>query len=150
MIDQVNFLRSKGLNVSYLNSSVSQSDKDIILHNLLTEYNFVFLTPETAASPDMLDVFAKMKSNGTISYIVVDECHCIDMWGFDFRPSYANLGILTSINCQVVAFTATCSPRTEEIILSSLSMHNATIIRQICDRPNISLKVKLKKGDGKD
>ena len=104
MMDQVNFLRSKGLNVTYINSSISQSDKDIIIHNLLSaapEYNFLFLTPETATSPDMLDVLAKMKLSDSIAYIVVDECHCIDMWGFDFRPAYANLGLLTGLRGMV-------------------------------------------------
>ncbi len=60
MMDQVHLLRSKGLNVYYLNSSVPQSDRDVIVHNVLSnasEYNFVFLTPEFATSPDMLDVF---------------------------------------------------------------------------------------------
>ena len=90
-----------------------------------------------------------MKSNGTLTYIVIDECHCIDMWGFDFRPAYGNLGILASLNCQVIALTATCTPRTEEIILSSLNLTSATTIRQTCDRPNISLIVKSKKVMGK-
>ena len=106
MMDQVNLLRSKGLNVCYLNSSVPQSERDVIVHNMLSsapEYNFVFLTPEFATSPDMLDVFSKMKYNETITYIVIDECHCIDMWSFDFRPAYANLHLLTSLNCQVIA-----------------------------------------------
>ena len=85
------------------------------------EYNFVFLTPEIAVTAYMLDVFLKMKCNGTISYIVIDECHCIDMRGFDFRPAYANLSCLTELNCQVIALTATCSPRTEDVILSSLN-----------------------------
>jgi ATP-dependent DNA helicase RecQ len=153
MMDQVNMLRSKGLNVCYLNSSVPQSDRDVIVHNMLSEapdYNFVFLTPETATSSDIVDVLSKMKSNGTLTYIVIDECHCIDMWGFDFRPAYGNLGIFASLNCQVIALTATCTPRTEEIILSSLNLTSATTIRQTCDRPNISLIVKPKKGDGKE
>jgi superfamily II DNA helicase RecQ len=72
------------------------------------------------------------------------------MWGFDFRPAYGNLGILASLNCQVIALTATCTPRTEEIILSSLNLTSVTTIRQRCDRPNISLIVKPKKGDGKE
>ena len=114
------------------------------------EYNFVFLAPEIAVTPYMLDVFLKMKCNGTISYIVIDECHCTDMWGFDFRPAYANLSCLTELNCQVIALTATCSPRTEDVILSSLNLHKATVIRQTCDRPNISLSVQPKKGDGKE
>jgi superfamily II DNA helicase RecQ len=115
------------------------------------QYNFVFLTPEFAASPDMLDVFSKMKSNETITYIVIDECHCIDMWGFDFRAAYVcHLHLLTSLNCQVIALTATCTPRTEEVILSSLNLDNVKRIKQTCDRPNISLIVKPKKGDGKE
>ncbi len=91
-----------------------------------------------------------MKSNETITYIVIDECHYIDMWGFDFRPAYANLHLLTSLNCQVIALTATCTPRTEVVILSSLNLDNVKTIRQTCDRPNISLIVKPKKGDGKE
>ena len=153
MIDQVNMLRSKGLSVCYLNSSVPQSDRVVIVHNMLSEapdYNFVFLTPETATSSDILDVLSKMKSNGTLTYIVIDECHCIDMWGVDFRPVYANLGILSNLKCQVIALTATCTPRTEKIILSSHNLANVTTIRQTCDRPNISLIVKPKKGDGKE
>ena len=153
MIDQVNMLRSKGLSVCYLNSSVPQSDLDVIIHNMLSEapdYNFVFLTPETATPSDIVDVLSKMKSNGTLTYIVIDECHCIDMWGFDFRPAYANLGILSNLKCQVIALTATCTPRTEKIILSSLNLANVTTIRETCDSSNISLIVKPKKGGGKE
>ena len=141
------------MNLTYFNASVSQSDKDIIIHNFLSaapEYSFVFLTPETATFPHMLDTFEKVKSNGTTSYIAVDECHCIDMWSFDFRPAYANLGLLTCLGCQVVALTATCTARSEEVILSSLNLPNATVIKQSCDRPNISLEVRPKKGDDKD
>ena len=49
----------------------------------------------------------------SIAYIVVDECHCIDMWGLDF----------TGLNFQIVALTATCTSSTEEIILSSEYAH---------------------------
>ena len=59
MMDQVNMLRSKGLDVCYLNSSVRQSYRDVIVHNMLSEapdYNFVFLTPETATSSDIVNV----------------------------------------------------------------------------------------------
>lgn len=67
----------------------------------------MFFTLEIATSPDMLDVFFEMKSNGTITYIVIDECHCIDMLGFDFRPAYANLHLLKCLGCQLVGSTAT-------------------------------------------
>lgn len=153
MLDQVNRLRSKGLNVCYINSEVPSAERDVVLHNLLSDsppYNFLFVTPENATSPNMLEILSKMKSKNTLKYIVIDECHCIDMWGFDFRPAYANLGSLSSLNCQIIAMTATCTARTEEVILTTLNLKNATVVRQSCDRPNISLFVKPKKGDGKE
>ena len=133
MMDQVQFLRAKGLNVCYLNATVPQEDKDIILHNLLSDqppYSFFFVTPESATQPDMLQVFSRMKIKGTLKYFVIDECHCIDTWGHDFRPAYGNLGILSSLECQIVALTATSTTKTEQTILSSLNMPNATVIRQ--------------------
>ena len=90
MMNQVNSLRSKGLNVCYLNSSVEQRDWDTVIHHMLSstlEYNFVFPTHEIAVTACMLDVFLKIKCNGAISCTVIDECHCIDMWGFDFQPA---------------------------------------------------------------
>ena len=153
MLEQVDYLRSKGLNVCYVNSTVSQIDREVIIHHMLSDvppYNFLFVTPESATSSELMDVFKKMKSKGTIKYITIDECHCIDLWGFDFRPAYANLGILSELNCQIVALTATCTSRTEAVIISSLKLTDAIVIRETCNRPNISLFVKLKKGDGKE
>ena len=107
MMDLVNMLRSKGLNICYLNSSVPKRDRDVINHNMLSEapgYNFVFLTQ---ASSDIIDVLPKIKSNGTLAYIVTDGCHCIDRSRFDFQPAYGNLGLLANLNCPVTALNAT-------------------------------------------
>lgn len=153
MLDQVNRLRSKGLNVCYLNSEVPSTEREVLVHNLLSDpplYNFLFVTPECATSPEMHDIFTKMESKSTLKYIVIDESHCIDMWGFDFRPAYANLGSLSRLSCPIIAMTATCTTRSEEVILNTLNLTDATVVRQSCDRPNISLFVKSKKGDGKD
>ncbi len=136
-----------------MNSAVSQVQREIIIHNMLSDippYNFLFVTPESATSYVIMDVFKKMKAKGTLSYIALDECHCIDLWGFDFRPAYANLGILSELNCKIVALTARCTSRTEAVILSSLKLTHAIVIRQTCNRPNISLLVKSKKGNGKE
>ena len=96
-------------------------------------------------------VLEQMKTKGTLSYIVVHECHCVDMWGFDFRPAYGELGVLSKLNCPiVVTLTATCTSRTEKVIISSLQLIDPVTIRQTCNRENIFLFVKQKKGDGKD
>ena len=93
----------------------------------------------------MQQLFSKMKEKNTLQYIIINECHCIDMWGLDFRPAYANLGSLSNFKCPIVAMTGTCTARTEEVILTSLSISDATVVRQSCNRENISLFVKAKK-----
>ena len=113
-------------------------------------YNFVYVTPETATTEEMRNVLEQMKTKGTLTYIVVDECHCVDMWGFDFRPAYGELGVLSKLNCPIVALTATCTSRTEKVIISSLQLIDPVTIRQTCNRENIFLCVKQKKGDDKD
>ena len=153
MLHQVNRLQAKGLNVCYINSDLPSAERDVLVHNLLLEsppYNFLFVTPEKATSPEMEQIFTSMESKNTLSHIVTDECHCLDMWGFDFRPAYANLGRLSRFKCLLVAMTGTCTSRTEEVILASLNISDATVVRQSCDRENISLFVKYKKADGKD
>lgn len=153
MVDQVQKLRSKGLSVTYISSSVAKRDRDTIMHNMVSDdppYNFVFVTPETAISEELQSTLQTMSTKATLNYIVVDESHCIDMWGFDFRPAYAELGVLSALSCPVIAFTATCTSRTEKVIISSLQLTNPTIIRQTCNRENISLFVKQKKANGKE
>jgi len=153
MLDQVNRLRAKGLNVCYISSDLPSAERDVLIHNLLLDsppYNFLSVTPESATSPEMEEIFSTMKLKKTLSIIVIDECHCIDMWGFDFRPAYGNLGHLSSFKCPLVAITGTCTTRTQGVILASLNISDATIVRQSCDRKNLSLHVKSKKADGKD
>ena len=153
MLDQVNRLRAKGLNVYYINSDLPSAERDVLVHNLLLDsppYNFLFVTPQKATSPEMEQIFLTMESKNTLGHVVIDECHCIDMRGFDFRPAYANLGNLSRFKCPLVVMTGTCTSRTEEVILASLNISKTTIVRQSCDRENISVFVKSKKADGKD
>lgn len=134
VLDQVNRLKSKGLNVCYINSEVSSAEREVLLHNILSDsppYNFLCVTPENATSPDMLEIYSKMKQKNTLKQIVIDECHCIDMQGFDFGPAYANLGSLSSLNCQIIGMTATCSAKTEEVILKTLNLNNTTVCQAV-------------------
>ncbi|XP_068712791.1 uncharacterized protein [Montipora foliosa] len=136
-----------------INFEVSSAERDVLIHNLLLDsppYKYLFLTPENATSTQLLDMISKMQQKNTLQFIVIDECHCIDMWGHAFRPAYANLGSLTHLKCPVVAMTGTCTARTEDAILKSLNLNDATVVRQSCDRENNSLFVKNKTSDGKD
>ena len=146
MVDQAEHLRSKGISVSYINSSISADDKNTILHNMVSDkppYNFVYVIPETATTEEMKNVLEHMKTKGTLTYIVV-ESHCVDTWEFDFRPAYGDLGVLSKLNCPIVALTATCTSRIEKVIISSLQLIDPVTIRQTCNRENIILCVKQK------
>ena len=64
MLDQVNRLRAKGLNVCYINSDLSSAERDVLVHNLLLDsppYNFLFVTPESTISPEMEEIFSTME-----------------------------------------------------------------------------------------
>ena len=86
-----------------------------------------------------------MSEAGTLSRIVVDEAHCVDTWGNDFRPSYSNLSIFKEHNVQIVAFTGTATEVTAQHIIDSLKLANPTILRMSLDRPNLVFKILEKK-----
>ena len=89
--DQVSKLRSYGINVASVNSSMTPEDRAAVFHELTnkeTHYKFFYLTPEFALSPPAAACFEAMRENGTLLRIVIDEAHCVDTWGQSFRPLY--------------------------------------------------------------
>ena len=75
MLDQVNCLCAKGLNVCYINSDLPSAERDVLVHNLLLDsppYNFLFVTPESATFPEMQEIFSTMELKKTLSLIVID------------------------------------------------------------------------------
>ncbi len=75
----------------------------------------------------------------------MDEAHCVDTLGNDFRPSYLNLAVLKEHNVQIVAFTGTATEVNAQHIIASLKLANSTILRMSLDRPNLVFKVLEKK-----
>jgi ATP-dependent DNA helicase RecQ len=103
------------------------------------DMEFVFLSPEQLAKPDVLDRVAAVKP----SLFVVDEAHCVSSWGHDFRPDYLRLGdVIDRLGHPVtLALTATASPPVREEIVSRLHMRDARQLVSGFDRPNIYLEV---------
>ena len=120
----------------------SSSSSLITVYSCTPPYNFLLLTTEKATSPEMEQGHSTMESKNTLSHIVIDECHCIDIWGFDSRPAYANLGRLPRFKCPLVGMTGACTSRTEREILASLNISDATIVgARICSYPCIFIRI---------
>ena len=154
LLDQVERMRSRGLNVCYLMSDMDETERESVIHRLHSkppEYNFLFATPETVLSGCVFDLIQKLASAHLINFFVIDEAHCIDTWDFHFRPSYSELWRLREFRCPILAMTGTATRRTQEVIVSDLKLLSDTkVIRQTSNRPNLLYHVLDKKSDGKD
>ena len=153
ILDQVQRLRRAGLNVCYLVSSMKDEEKMVVFHNLSLpdpSYKFLFTTPETITTPNVKCLMQTMTTNNTLTQFVIDEAHCIDCWGFNFRPSYSSLGLLKDYGVPVVALTATATDRTVSVINLQLRLENPAIITQSFLRSNLHFSVVPKKSSAKD
>ena len=140
MRDQVKFIESKNITTASINSNQSDDENDEIIKNALVgKYKILFVAPERQENQVWIEAAAKMN----ISMVVVDEAHCISVWGHDFRPAYRriiNLVNLLPKNFPVLATTATATPRVEEDIKKQIGK-NITSIRGNLIRDNFHLRI---------
>ncbi|WP_164462195.1 ATP-dependent DNA helicase RecQ [Bacillus sp. FJAT-42376] len=144
MEDQAAQLKINGeKRVIALNSFLPYEERRIALHHL-SEYRFIFLSPESLSSEWILNALKKID----ISLFVVDEAHCISQWGHDFRPDYSLIGKaraeLNDAPC--LAMTATATKEVLEDIQSSLELADPALHLHSVNRPNIALVVKRTEG----
>ena len=143
MQDQVVGLQRLKIPASYINSDLRQDEKiarqDLINNNSL---KLLYLTPErfdadVVRDPKEIDMLFQAHP----SYLVIDEAHCVDRWGDDFRPSYGKIHqhIKKMGNPPILAFTATAGIKAQKRILTAIGAPNAKVIVSDIDRPNISL-----------
>lgn len=140
MRDQVKFIESKNIPTASINSNQTDDENDEIIRNAITgKYKILFIAPERQENQQWIEAATKIN----ISMVVIDEAHCISVWGHDFRPAYRriiNLVTLLPKNFPVLATTATATPRVEEDIKNQIGK-NITSIRGNLLRNNFNLRV---------
>lgn len=100
---------------------------------------FLFLAPEQLAREEVAERLQKLD----VSFLVIDEAHCVSAWGHDFRPDYLQLGSLVErLKRPVIALTATASPPVRQEILERLRLEGAVVVAEGFDRPNLHLGVR--------
>ena len=140
MKDQVQHLREHGILADAIYADKSRSEILQTLDNaIFGGVKILYVSPERLAS----DMFQTKLRHIHVSFITVDEAHCISQWGHDFRPEYSQLGLLHEKfnGVTVMALTATADKITREDIINQLHLNGQTFVSSF-DRPNLSLTVR--------
>ena len=144
------------------NSSLTQTEREIVKKQINDgTTKLLYLAPESLTKQKNIDFLKNQK----ISFVAVDEAHCISEWGHDFRPDYRKLNqAVNEINPElnIIALTATATPKVQDDIIKNLSLKDVQIYKSSFNRPNLFYEVKhktdnvnkdvisfIKKNDGK-
>jgi len=138
MKDQVQQLKSKGIEAEYLSSELDEAQEEEIYGRCIEGLTkLLYVSPERLQNKNFLERIDEI----SISFIAVDEAHCISEWGQDFRPSYQNIknfrNQFKSVPC--LALTATATPKVIDDIKLKLGFNQYLIFKKSFKRDNISI-----------
>ena len=140
MEDQVFQLKKRDINAVAINSSMNLHQIDTILDNCIYgDVKFLYVSPERIQTRLFQERFKKMN----VSFVAIDEAHCISQWGHDFRPSYLSLNILKELkdNLAIIAVTATATSKVVDEIILKLNLNNPSVYKSSFYRANLAYKV---------
>ncbi|WP_231490979.1 DNA helicase RecQ [Pedobacter sp. Leaf170] len=148
MKNQVDQLRAFGGNDSiahFLNSSLNKSEITQVKSDLLSgQTKLLYVAPESLAKQENIEFLNLIK----ISFVAVDEAHCISEWGHDFRPEYRKIKqVIAGLgnNIPIIALTATATPKVQQDIMKNLGMSEATLFKSSFNRPNLFYEIRPKR-----
>ncbi|MAN26675.1 MULTISPECIES: DNA helicase RecQ [Mesonia] len=147
MKNQVDSLRSisseKGI-AHVLNSSLNKTETKQVKSDIANGITkLLYVAPESLTKDEHIDFLRNQK----ISFLAIDEAHCISEWGHDFRPEYRNLRrIIKRIGDDIpmIALTATATPKVQEDILKNLGISDAEVFKASFNRPNLYYEIRPK------
>lgn len=140
MRDQLSALERLGIPAAALDSLQTPEQKKLTMERLSNdEIKVLFVSPERLA----LASFREFMGRLNVSLVAIDEAHCVNQWGFDFRPDYARLGTyLKQISdCPKLALTATATGSDTNVMADSLGMVDPVIVKKIAGHDHLCLKV---------
>ena len=146
MKNQVDAIRSMGSDVGVahvLNSSLNKTEVNQVKADILSgKTKMLYVAPESLTKDDYIKFLQTVK----ISFVAIDEAHCISEWGHDFRPEYRNLrSIIKQLgDVPIIGLTATATPKVQEDILKNLDMPNANTFKASFNRPNLYYEIRPK------
>ncbi|MGO4294599.1 DNA helicase RecQ [Chitinophaga sp. RAB17] len=144
-VDLVRGYSSKDNVAHFLNSTLSKAQIKKVRADLTAgKTKLLYVAPETLTKQENLDFFKELE----ISFIAVDEAHCISEWGHDFRPEYRRLKEMIdqiSDNLPIIALTATATPKVQSDIVKNLALNKASIFISSFNRPNLYYEIRTKR-----
>ena len=147
MKNQVDLLRASStdhsiahvLNSTLTKQQVSNVKEDVI--NIKTK--LLYIAPETLSKSETIDFLKTIK----ISFLAIDEAHCISEWGHDFRPEYRKIREIIELidtELKIIALTATATPKVQDDIVKNLKINNSKVFKSSFNRPNLFYEVRGK------
>ncbi|TGE10619.1 DNA helicase RecQ [Hymenobacter fodinae] len=144
MKNQVDQLNAFGVNAQFLNSTLSKSEMNKVKKDVISgEVKLLYVAPESLTKDETIEFLQK----ATISFVAIDEAHCISEWGHDFRPEYRKIrSIIDGLGVQVpvIALTATATPKVQQDIQKNLQMDDASVFKTSFNRTNLYYEVRPK------
>jgi ATP-dependent DNA helicase RecQ len=141
MKDQVAKLRERGIKATAIYSGMNRDNIVAALDNcILGDYKFLYVSPERLSSDIFLTKLRRMR----VSFITIDESHCISQWGYDFRPSYLAIAEIRKQlpHTPILALTATATPEVVKDIQQRLQFEKENVFRMSFERKNLNYVVR--------
>lgn len=142
MEDQVSALRARGINATYINSTLSKNEREKRQAMLASgELELIYATPERMDKPEFVQAITACP--GGVPLLAVDECHCVSKWGHDLRPAYRRVGAFRGVlgNPTTIALTATATRSVREDVRAVLGFDELEmpLFSAPVERPNLEL-----------